>query len=160
MTPVQLYAAIQLDDEVMNGGKPAETKEASFASRIGNPETRVSDGKGGKRGKRGKSDRTKGKQLHRASQSFDGYVYDGRRPSDEYVKYQKAKKGSSYRECQFCTWPGHLANDCHKLKAYKAKQGLQNSTSQKSPESSKFITWEASPTELVASTTEMRGDDV
>src|SRR5271168_3826789 len=106
MTPVQLYAAIQLDDEVMNGGKPAETKEASLASRIRDLETRISDGKSGqhgKRGKRGKRDRTKGKQLHRAPQPFDGYVYDGRRPTDEYVKSQKEKRGNSYRECQFLT---------------------------------------------------------
>src|SRR5271155_1595479 len=57
MTPVQLYAAIQLDDEVMNGGKPAETKEASLASRIGDLETRISDGKSGQYGKRGKRNR-------------------------------------------------------------------------------------------------------
>jgi len=165
MTPVQLYAAIQLDDEVMNGGKPAERKEASLASRIGDLETRISDGKSGQHGKRGKRDRTKGKQLHRvhrAPQPFDGYVYDGRRPSDEYVKSQKEKRGSSYRECQFCTWPGHLANDCHKLKKVKQGQNSTSSTSQnpQSQSSSRFITWEASPTELVASTTEMRGDNV
>ena len=164
MTPVKLYSDILLDDEVMNGGKPAEMKEASLASRINDLASRIGDGKGGKGGgKRGKRGRTKGKQLHRAPLPFDGYVYDGRRPSEDYVKAQKEKRGNSYRECEFCTWPGHLVNDCHKLKAYKAKQGSkQNPTSQKSPDSSasRFTTWEASPTELVAGATEMRSDNV
>src|SRR5436190_11819008 len=63
-----------------------------------------------------------------------------------------------------------MANDCHKLKAFKAKQGSkQNSMSQKSSDdgatsstwvSGTFITWEASITELVASTTEMSSDNV
>ena len=163
MTPCNLYVDILLDDEVMNG-RPAETtKEASLAARI-------NDGKGGKGGKRGRRGRNKGRQQHRAPQPFDGYVYDGRRPSEEYVRSQKEKRGASYRECQFCTWPGHLANDCHKLKALKAKQGSkQNSTSQKSSDngptsstssSGKFITWEASITELMASTTEMSSDNI
>src|SRR5437762_10622494 len=157
------YMDILLDDEVMNG-RPAETtKEASLAARI-------SDGKGGKGSKHGQRGPNKGRQQHRAPQPFDGYVYDGRRPSEEYVRSQKEKRGASYRECQFCTWPGHLANDCHKLKALKAKQGSkQNSTSQESSDigptsstssSGKFITWEASITELVASTTEMSSDNV
>src|SRR5216117_2601620 len=88
MTPVQLYADILLDDEVMNG-RPAETtKEASLAARI-------SDGKGGKGGKRGRRGRNKGRQQHRAPQPFDGYVYDGRRPSEEYVRSQKEKRGQA-----------------------------------------------------------------
>ena len=44
MSPVKLYA--DLDDEVMNGGKPAETKEASLASRINDLATRISGGSG------------------------------------------------------------------------------------------------------------------
>ena len=162
MEPEKLYATIQVDDEVMNG--PAETLEVSLASRIGDLETRIGDGKGkqsGKRGnKRGKRDRTKAKPSHRAPQSFDGFVYDGRLPPDDYVKSQKQKRGSSYRECQFCTWPGHLANDCNKLKKIKQQSG---STSQNQSSSSRFMPnqWEANPTELVASTaTEMRGDNV
>jgi hypothetical protein len=123
MSPVQLYAEILLDDEIMHGNPATETKEASLAVRIG--------GKGGNGSKRGRrrAGRNKGRQ-HRASQSqsYDGYVYDGRRPSDEYVRFQKQKKGANYRECQFCTWPGHSANDCRKLQALKAKGGSKHGT--------------------------------
>jgi hypothetical protein len=167
MTPVELYADILLDDEVMHG-KPAaaETKEASLAARIGGK-----GGQGGNGSKRGRRSRNKGKRQHRAqpAQSYDGYVYDGRRPSDEYVKLQKQRKGADYRECQFCSWPGHYANDCRKLQALKAKDGSkQQATSQKSNDgfapasssSGKFLTWEASITELVASATEMCGEHV
>ena len=153
----------QLDDEIMYGEAETTKPEVSLASRIGDLETRISDSKSGQRGKRGNKrgkgnrDRTKSKPLHRAPQSFDGFVYDGRRPSEEYVKSQKEKRGSSYRECQFCTWPGHVANDCNKLKKVKQQSGGNSTNS--NPQH--FTPWEASPTELVASTaTEMRGDNV
>src|ERR1700685_1080027 len=91
MTPEQLYATIQLDDEIMYGEAETTKPEVSLASRIDDLETRISDSKSGQRGKRGNKrgkgnrDRTKSKPLHRAPQSFDGFVYDGRRPSEEYV---------------------------------------------------------------------------
>jgi hypothetical protein len=164
MTPVQLYADILLHDEVMHGRPATEaTKEASLAERIG--------GKSGNSGKRGRHGRNKGRQYRAShSQSYDGFVYDGRQPSEEYVRSQRDKKGANYRECQFCTWPGHVANDCRKLKALKAKQGSKHqATSQKSNDSfapttsgtsGKFITWEASITELVAGAIEMQSEHI
>jgi hypothetical protein len=114
MTPVQLYADIHLDEDVMNG-KPMETKEASLAARIS------AKSGNGKQYRRNAGHKGRHNRAH--SQSYDGYVYNGHCLFDEYVRLQKQKKGANYRECQFCTWPGHLANQCHKLRQAKAKQG-------------------------------------
>jgi transposase InsO family protein len=167
MTPAQLYSEILIDDEVLHG--PPATKEASLAARIGG--NGGHGGNGGKRNKRNGGNRGRSNRFH----PYDGYTYKGPAPDSAYVKAMKEKWGSDYRECKFCTWPGHTANDCRKLKDLKSK-GSKQSTSQKSSgnsshsnrentsassSSSKFGGWEASVTELVASSTSaLKGENV
>jgi hypothetical protein len=170
MTPAQLYAEILIDDEVLHGVAPA--KEASLAARIG--------GGGGNSGGSGKRNKRRGggggnKGRNNRFQPYDGYTYKGPPPDSASVKSMKEKWGSDYRECRFCTWPGHTVNDCRKLKEVKSKgspkrtqttgqkssgnSNRENTTSSSS--SGKFIGWEASVTELGASaTTAMNGEHV
>jgi transposase InsO family protein len=162
MTPAQLYAEILIDDEVLYGRQP-DSKEANLANRIGgNSANGGGSSKRNKRTNKGKNNRF---------QPYDGHTYDGKRPDANYVKSMKEKWGSDYRECKFCTWPGHLVNDCKKLKELKSK-GSKRSTGQKSSgnahansnqentSAGQFIGWETSITELVASTTTINGEHI
>jgi hypothetical protein len=125
MHPAQLYAEIQLDDEVLHG--PSETpNEASLGSHSRSENGR-NGGKGGKDNgsekcnKRGNGSNKKHKR-HRF-QPYDGIVFDGRPPTANYVKSMKEKYGSDYHECKFCHWPGYMVNDCNNLKRAKPSNG-------------------------------------
>src|SRR5438046_8968785 len=86
----------------------------------------------------------------------------------------KEKWGADYRECKFCEWPGHTANECNSLRDAKAQRssrqhqaagqkssGNSNSNWENKNTSSNFIPWDASVTELVTNaTTVMKSEHI
>ena len=92
MTPVQLYAEIQINDEVLNGLPAANSNEANLAARIGG-----NGGNGGKRTNGGKNSdgkcgrRRDNKGKNNRFHPYDGFTYKGPAPDSAYVKEMKEK---------------------------------------------------------------------